>query len=134
MNANELKDTTVCANCHKEFADHNYVPDSIDKYRCPVPQQETSYGYFPGGDPRLFHPDHESCSEDEIAAHKTACEAWDRGEKIETPPGCRFLTDCEGAFIGRVCDSRFGVGVYWFDIETFFEPVEADSPYCKFGD
>jgi hypothetical protein len=38
------------------------------------------YGYFCGGDPRLFTPDFEVCSAEELEAHKTACAAWDRGE------------------------------------------------------
>ena len=38
------------------------------------------YGAFPGGDPRLFRPDPEASTEAERTAHKTACEAWERGE------------------------------------------------------
>ncbi len=37
------------------------------------------YGYYRPANPNDFHPDHESCSEDEIAAHKAACEAYDAG-------------------------------------------------------
>ena len=37
------------------------------------------YGYYRPKNPHDFHPDAESCTEDEIAAHKAACEAWDAG-------------------------------------------------------
>lgn len=40
------------------------------------------YGGFPGGDPRLFKPDPECSSEEERAAHKVACETWDRSEHV----------------------------------------------------
>lgn len=50
-------------------------------------QQQAShgYGYFPGGDPRSFDPDPECSTEEERAAHKAACEAWERGERPEGP-------------------------------------------------
>lgn len=37
------------------------------------------YGYYRPENPHNFHPDAESCTEDEIAAHKAACDAWDAG-------------------------------------------------------
>jgi hypothetical protein len=38
-----------------------------------------SYGYFGGGDPRDFTPDPDCSTEAERAAHKAACDAWNRG-------------------------------------------------------
>jgi hypothetical protein len=38
------------------------------------------YGFARPANPHDFHPDHESCSAEEIAAHKAACEAYDKGE------------------------------------------------------
>jgi hypothetical protein len=35
---------------------------------------QQTYGFFYGGDPRSFSPDHESCTEQEIANHKKAVE------------------------------------------------------------
>jgi len=69
------------------------------------------YGFFPGGDtdPRSFSPDGESCTAEEIAAHRAACEAWDRGERPTVPASGRI----EGNSL--VCGSRFGVGVYQID-------------------
>lgn len=122
----DLKDTTRCANCYREFADHNYLLDSMDKYQCPTPQHETGYGYFPGGDPRDFHPDHECCTPEEIAAHREACEAWDKGDKPETPPGSRYLYDDEGKVVAHVCGGKFGIGIYQLEIESWFEPLDED--------
>lgn len=41
---------------------------------------DTTYGYYPGGDPRDFVPDEECCTPEELARHREACEAWARGE------------------------------------------------------
>lgn len=40
------------------------------------------YGWYLGGDPRQFEPDEEN-RPDEIAAWRSACEAWERGESVE---------------------------------------------------
>lgn len=40
----------------------------------------TGYGFARPDNPHDFSPDRESCTEEEIAAHKAACEAYDRGE------------------------------------------------------
>lgn len=67
--------------------------------------EEVGYGYFPGGDPREFHPDPECSSEAERAAHKAACEAADRGEPIAPLP-CHNSLD-------RFSDGPpFGLGSY----------------------
>ena len=44
-----------------------------------VRHTEYCYGFFPGGDPRLFSPDSDSMPE-ELENHRQACAAWDRGE------------------------------------------------------
>lgn len=43
-------------------------------------RDDATYGYYHGGDPRDFTPDEEVCTPEEIASHRAACEAWDRGE------------------------------------------------------
>lgn len=48
------------------------------------------YGGFAGGDPRDFVPDEECSTPEERAAHKAACEAWERGEGEPMPPSCRW--------------------------------------------
>ena len=37
------------------------------------------YGYYRPTNPHDFHPDHDICTEDEIAHHKAACAAYDAG-------------------------------------------------------
>lgn len=80
--------------------------------RCASP--EPTYGYFPGGDPRDFSPDEESCTEAEIAAWKDACAAWERGER----PVCEahrheIVGDEAGKIIASISFAgAFGLGVY----------------------
>jgi len=104
-----LKDTTRCGHCHREYADHNYDTE-LELYRCPEQQYINGYGGFYGGDPRLFFPDHECCSETEIANHKPEpCESgW---------------TVIAGASV-HIFASQFGIGGYNVPIETYFEPIE----------
>lgn len=81
--------------------------------------EDSSYGFFTGGDPRLFTPDAECSTSDEIAAHKAACEAWDRGERPEIKRSGRVehislpATDKHPAIEGPalVCGGSFGMGV-----------------------
>jgi hypothetical protein len=42
--------------------------------------QQHGYGFARPANPHDFHPDGDSCSAEEIAAHKAACEAFDKGE------------------------------------------------------
>lgn len=72
----------------------------------------SGYGYFPGGDPRKFHPDLDCCSEKEIEAHRLACEAWNRGEMKECPPGSGVLVDSDGKPCGFWDGGPFGIGGY----------------------
>lgn len=127
----DVEDTTRCVNCGAEFADHNYVPDSMTKYKCPRPHQECGYGFFCGGDPRDFHPDHECCDAKEIENHRHACELWDeaeeRGETPE-PEKCPsgWVYDAEGKPLMHVLRAPYGIGTYTMEWEQFFEAVEHD--------
>lgn len=126
----EVKAYDRCANCHREFADHDYVPDSIEEYRCPVKQQDSGYGFSHGGDPRKFFPSHEECSPDEIANHRKACELWDeaeeRGETPE-PEKCPsgWIYNKAGERVGHILRSPYGIGCYTFEYETNWEPMDA---------
>ncbi len=121
-----MKATDICEHCGKEFADHNYVQDSISDYRCPVPIQEGGYGFFPGGDPRRFHPDSECCTEEEIKAHKEACEFWDNATATPEPlkSECGWIYDKNGSPVAHICGSPFGVGCYTYEMESYFERRE----------
>jgi hypothetical protein len=110
-----------CCHCFRDFADHNYVPDSIDEYACPVNQQESCYGYFTGGDPRKFFPDAEDCTPEELANHKRACEEADRLEAARDLP-------CPSGWYGNVHITKapFGIGVSTIEVETCFELLEQE--------
>jgi hypothetical protein len=127
-----MKDTDRCCNCHREFADHDYVKDSIDQYKCPILCQETGYGGFNGGDPRNFHPDAEECRPTELEAHRKACEIWNESEaKGETPEPEKcpsgWIYNDEGEVIAHVLRMPYGIGVYTISHETLFEPIEYDE-------
>ncbi len=122
-----MKADDKCNNCYRDFADHNYVAGSIDQYTCPVKQQESVYGYFCGGDPRSFYPDYESCTPEEIANHKAACETAEQlatARDLPCPSGWERLADGTAIHVTR---SPFGIGVSTFEEEAFFEPLETSD-------
>lgn len=67
---------------------------------------EPIYGFYHGQDPRTFSPDHESCTEKEIQAHKDMCKAADEGAWMPDDSGCNHV----GSTI--ICKSSLGIGVY----------------------
>lgn len=73
-----------------DAAEHDEVRATLEAVRAFVPEDEEqeTYGAFPGGDPREFTPDPESSTDEERAAHKAACDAWNAGDKIEIRGGC----------------------------------------------
>jgi hypothetical protein len=102
-------DLPPCKNCGEAFDEH--FKDSDPPYMCPYEHQmQPMYGFFHGGDPREFHPDYESCSPQEIADHKAACEAADRDEPKASLP-------CESGWVApgvHVLRSSFGIGITTF--------------------
>ena len=101
--------TDQCRNCGDEFANHEYVKDSITQYKCKMPGQDSGYGYgYRGIDPNKYHPDYECCSPEEIQRWKEACAASDRGE----------------VYAGNY---SWGVGVYVYEHNQFFDPQEHDD-------
>ena len=84
--------------------------------------RESMYGSYHGGDPREFMPDVECNTPEEIAAHKAACESWDRGEHVEAEHGrCDIRTN-------MICCSygAFGLGVYTIEMDAL-EVVDASG-------
>lgn len=60
------------------------APDLLEALKLALPFMESEaviqgYGYYRPKNPHDFHPDHESCTEQEIANHKAACDAFDAG-------------------------------------------------------
>ncbi len=90
---------------------------------------ETTYGYFPGGDPRNFHPDPECCTPVEMAAHKAACEAWDGGDRTEHERHHhKLIENTGGRTVIASMAGAFGLGTYQFrdeDAEDVLDQVEA---------
>ena len=111
---------------------HEVVLAALEAARAfvaPMAEPQETYGHFPGGDydPRTFRPDEESNTPDELAAHKAACEAWERGgERPEIKPSGRTEIVTVPAHVSRktgesfpeytgpahVCGSALGVGTY----------------------
>lgn len=123
-----MKADAKCRWCHRDFADHDYIPNSIDQYKCPVNQQENCYGYFTGGDPRDFHPDYEDSTPEEIANWKRACEEANRIEasrNLPCPSG--WIVDEKRKLIAHVLNAPFGIGVCTIEIETVFEAMEMEE-------
>lgn len=56
----------------------------------PTDDEQIGYGAFHGGDPRDFTPDPECSTDEERAAHKAACDAWERGDEVEIRGGCEY--------------------------------------------
>ncbi len=69
------------------------------------------YGYHRPENPHNFHPDPESCSDEEVANHKAACEAWDRGD-YKREPGSEFFHDEQGKFLMHILRAPWGIGSY----------------------
>jgi len=118
--------TTTCRWCGDEFANHYYVPGSIDQYKCPHPYVGMGYGFFNGGDPRKFHPDVECCFPEQLEQHRLACDEAEKlahHRNLPCPSGFERREDGEV----HVLRSAFGLGVYEIERETFFEPVESDD-------
>ena len=89
-----------------------------DKYVGIDSGSEVIYGFYHGGDPRKFFPDHEGCSEKELADHKAACQLWNtmesRGE-TPTPERCEsgWRTLPDGTRY-HVLKSKYGMGTYTY--------------------
>lgn len=79
------------------------------------------YGFFPGGDPREFFPEAESCTAAELAAHKEACERWERGETKDEGHSGRLI-ELPGGGAAIACGHRFGIGTYSMECDCGDEP------------
>ena len=83
------------------------------------------YGFFPGGDPRDFHPDPESSTDAERAQHKADCEAWARGERPN-------VNDNAPHWVGddvHVVPAGYGLGSYSFDDDDDFDDEPNDDDH-----
>lgn len=85
-----------------------------------MPEYDYVYGFFPGGDPRMFSPDEESSTAEEREAHKAACARWDAGDTApKTPHEYGPHGDTAKAEPGvRVLLAGFGLGSYRYKSEA----------------
>lgn len=58
--------------------------------------EDTHYGHPFVSNPHDYHPDDECCSKKEIAAHRAACDAYDRGEEWTRPASTAPIPPGEG--------------------------------------
>ena len=78
------------------------------QYVAVASQGESGYGFARPANPHDFSPDVECCTVEEMAAHKAACEAYDRGEY--TPEkGDGWVTPNL-----HILKAPWGVGMYTF--------------------
>lgn len=118
-----IQATDICEHCGSEFANHNYVPNSIDVYECPH-EIITSQGYGLGYDrsrPDCYSPDHECCTPAELDNYRTALAEFNR---------------CQANCIPFVCPpGRWGIGAYWYCHQTTFKlwlPPDPDQMELDF--
>lgn len=76
-----------------------------------VEEPDQVYGSFIGGDPRDFSPDSECSTDEERAAHKADCAAWDRGERTYSVQHGRVTTPLEGGGLVSASFAGYGLGV-----------------------
>lgn len=102
-------------------------------------EEEQGYGFFHGGDPRNFCPsgfgEGEENTPEEVAAHRAACDEWDKAEAegrvLRDEDGC-----CRHIAPGIVLTvARFGMGVYTLRYPTPFseawQPRDSARPPRK---
>lgn len=87
----------------------DYIEDATDMAQ-PV------YGVFHGGDPRNFSPDPDASTAEERRCHQQACEAWQRGERLEFPTHSD-IRGADGKWKGRTLNSNFGFGTNYNNAE-----------------
>lgn len=76
------------------------------------------YGFFCGGDPRLFQPDEDSCTAEEIERWRAACVEWDRREAAGVAGlGQGEETDCVHGPGFTLTLSGFGIGTQYHVFE-----------------
>lgn len=124
-----MKADMRCCNCGREFADHDYVPDSITDYKCPVTLTEELYGYYHGGDPCKFYPDFDCCSDVELGNWQAACMLWNEAERrgvTPKPESCPsgWVYGMDGRPLYHVLRAPYGIGTYLIEVESYFDPAE----------
>ena len=71
---------------------------------------QSVYGYPCVTDPNDFVPDGESCSPEEIAAHRRAIATWGTSN-YEPNKGCFTEVDADGRLVKHVLRTSWGIGM-----------------------
>lgn len=71
----------------------------------------SGYGFYRPENPHNFHPDPECCSDEEVANHRAACEAWDRGD-YKAPQGSESFYNEKGELTLHITRAPWGIGSY----------------------
>jgi len=73
----------------------------------------SGYGFYRTKNPHDFSPDPESCTADEFANHKAACDLWDRGEYDSSKEkGSEWLRSEDGQLVAHILRAPWGIGSY----------------------
>ena len=73
----------------------------------------SGYGFYRTKNPHDFSPDPESCTADEFANHKAACDLWDRGEYDSSKEkGSEWLRSEDGKLVAHILRAPWGIGSY----------------------
>jgi hypothetical protein len=104
----------------KLAAENKVLRDALEQ-ALPYMEAESvinGYGYYRPENPHNFHPDHEMCSEGEIANHKAACAAYNAGN---------YCDDYDDGWLSpnlHVTKAPWGIGSY-------SEPIPELEARCK---
>jgi len=73
----------------------------------------SGYGFYRTKNPHDFSPDPESCTANEFANHKAACDLWDRGEYDSSKEkGSEWLRSEDGKLVAHILRAPWGIGSY----------------------
>lgn len=84
------------------------------------------YGFARPDNPHDFSPDTESCTDEEVSAHKAACDAYDRGEYNPlSEPSSGWVTQNI-----HILMASWGIGSYSFLVPEAQEIINAIDKTC----
>ncbi len=107
------------------MSDRELLLAALPYVRKAAEEPESMYGAFHGGDPRDFTPDSDGTSDEELAAHRAACEAAEKDEKARELADTHSWHALEGGGAVHIARSGFGLGV------TVFRDRDAEALYAQ---
>lgn len=98
------------------------------KFALPYAEKESvinGYGFYRPANPHNFSPDYECCSPEEIANHKAACDAYDKGT---------YVPDHSDGWVApnlHITKAPWGLGTYTDEIPELAEQCRAARELIK---